>query len=134
MLYFVSTKPGSVLAVSITLPKWIGSLFLLCQMRMPGLDLAFQGSISLKKKKKIVTQTSKKEIHHILLFDASVEFSICKKLLCMFSILNITPFNFSVTVVGYCAFWFGGEKGRIIYHDDRLGICKWVYLADFVEG
>lgn len=52
----------------------------------------------------------------------------------MFSILNITPFNFSVTVVGYCAFWFGGEKGRIIYHDDRLGICKWVYLADFVEG
>ena len=84
--------------------------------------------------KKIVTQTSKKEIHHVLLFDASVEFSICKKLLCMFSILNITPFNFSVTVVGYCAFWFGGEKGRIIYHDDRLGICKWVYLADFVEG
>ena len=71
---------------------------------------------------------------YILLFDASVEFSICKKLLCMFSILNITPFNFSVTVVGYCAFWFGGEKGRIIYHDDRLGICKWVYLADFVEG
>ena len=39
---------------------------------MPVLDLAFQGSISLKKK--IATQTSEKEIHHVLLFDASIEF------------------------------------------------------------
>ena len=52
----------------------------------------------------------------------------------MFSMLNITPFNLSVTVVGYCASRFGGEKGRIIYHNHRLGICRWVYLAEFCGG
>ena len=52
----------------------------------------------------------------------------------MFSILNITPFNCSVAVVGYCAFWFGGEKGRMIYHNHCLGICKWVYLAELCGG